>query len=102
LSLAFGDHTMRPHARSAVPIVHVGVNDAWIAVAEKVFPRGYGGTSSSFADWAAIPMNDAERAYLSIVEQLGPPLEQWVGPRCASVLRSGRKFEIEAFLNCPP
>jgi hypothetical protein len=27
LSLAFGDHAMRPHARSAVPIVHVGVND---------------------------------------------------------------------------
>jgi hypothetical protein len=102
LSLAFGDYTMRPHARSAVPIVHVGVNDAWLAAADKAFPRGYGGTSSSFDDWAAIAMSDVERRYLEVVEQLGPPLEQWVGPRCASVLRSGRKLEIDAFLNRPP
>jgi hypothetical protein len=102
LSLAFGDYTMRPHPRGAVPITHVGINDAWLIAAEKAFPTGYGGSALEFIEWASIPLTKDEQRYLAVVEGLCRPLEQWVGPRCASLLRSGRKLELEAFLNRPP
>jgi hypothetical protein len=94
LSLAFGGHRMRPR-KSAVPIVYAGINDAWLGAAEsatKIQPQ-------SFLDTGSIEMTDAEKRYLRVVEQLAPQLETWVGPRCAALLRSGRKIEMEAVLN---
>jgi hypothetical protein len=101
LSLAYGDHAMRPRSKSAVPIVHTGINDAWIAAAEKAWVSMEGSRSTSFIDFATIPMNVNERRYLHVVEQLGPPLEKWVGSRCAGLLRDGRKIEVEAILDLP-
>jgi hypothetical protein len=99
LGLAFGDYSMRPNPRTAVPLVHTGINDAWLAAAERAFradPRW-----SNMLEWVALPMTVAEQSYLTVLEQLGPPLEEWVGPRCASLLRGGKKIEVEAFLNSP-
>jgi hypothetical protein len=101
LSLAFGSHTMRPQPATAVPILHTGINDAWLDAAEAAWPRRGEWSSRSFLDCAAIAMEDEQRRYLEVVEQLGPPLETWVGPRCAALLRQGTKIEVEAFLNLP-
>jgi hypothetical protein len=99
LSLAFGDYSMRPNPRSAVPIVHAGINDLWLGAAERAFKADP--QWSNLLEWATIPMTAAERRYLAVVEKLGPPLEKWVGPRCASLLHGGKKIEVEALLNAP-
>jgi hypothetical protein len=98
LSLAYGDYRLRPRARSAVPIIHAGINDAWLDAAEAAMSSRHR-PLGSFPECIAIDMNEAEQHFLRILENVGPPLEKWVGPRCARLLRGGLKIELEGVLN---
>jgi hypothetical protein len=96
LSLAFGDYRFRPKRETAVPIVYAGISDDWLEAAERALLPSAGNARS--IDFAKIELNPIERRFLSLLERVGPPLEEWVGPRCAGLLRGGHKIELEALL----
>jgi hypothetical protein len=81
-------------ARMAAPRVHVayaGIDDAWIEQVEA-------GLAHRRLEHLLIPLDPGERALLLKLER-AIDLERLVGPRCAALLRGGRKLEIEGALN---
>jgi hypothetical protein len=99
LSLEYGGYRMRPSPRSAVPIVYAGINDAWIDAAEAALSSSRRRRSWPFPECVAIEMNGDEQRFLRTLEEVVPPLERWVGPRCARLLHAGMKIELEGVLN---
>jgi hypothetical protein len=69
-------------------VVHLGVNDALLAQLNANVP-----------DNCTIPLSPAECDAIELVEQVLPDLHELVGPRCAGVLHSRRKLEIEAVIS---
>lgn len=69
-------------------VVYLGVNDAMLLRLNANVPDNY-----------SIPLSPAECDAVELVEQVLPDVYELIGPRCAGILQSRRKLEIEAVIS---
>ena len=72
-------------ALAPTPINHVGVNDALWRALDSTMPENL-----------ALPLVDAELDAVAVLEDVLPNWVEIVGPSSATLLRSGRKLELES------
>ena len=93
LVLRSGDPDLRRPGRQALPITFAGIDDSWLELCEgHLLPRMRG-------ELPVIKMAGLELEHRDIVLHLAPWLLDLVGPRCADLLRSGMKLEVEGASN---
>jgi hypothetical protein len=91
-SLQSGGAPLRARASPAVPVVYAGIDDDWLSLCE----RRLGGRPLASV---CIRQDATEKKLLAQLVRHGVDLDAFVGPRCAALLRSGLKLEIEGASN---
>ncbi len=89
-ALIRGDPDLRRRKNREVPVKYLGVTDL---VLDIVFGR-----SATLQREATLPMAETELRHFQLIETLLPELEALIGSRSLSLLRSGKKLEVEAML----
>lgn len=72
---------------------YIGIDDEWMDLCERSLKPGL-----TF-DALLIHMATAEQEHFRVIEPLFPDMEEVIGSRAVSLLRSGRKLEIEGASN---
>jgi hypothetical protein len=91
-SLQSGGAPLRGRPAPAVPVTYTGIDDEWLEFCE----RRLGGRSLATV---CIRQDATEKKLLAGLVRAGVDLDALVGPRCAALLRSGLKLEIEGASN---
>jgi hypothetical protein len=90
-ALRAGSSTLRRNTRTAAPVFYAGIDDGWLAACERHATRGKRSM--------LIGMSDAEREHLAVLERSRVSVSEVAGPRCARLLASGWKLELEGASN---
>jgi hypothetical protein len=69
-------------------VVHLGVNDSYLAELQVDLPDSF-----------ILRCSPSERKSRSLLETVFPDLRATVGPRCAQLLKRGRKIELDAVVS---
>jgi hypothetical protein len=91
-SIQAGGAPPRGRAAPKVPVAYAGIDDEWLAICE----RRLGGRPLATV---CFRQDATERKLLAQLVRGGVDLDALVGPRCAALLRSGLKLEIEGASN---
>ena len=92
VALGAGGTPLRRSRRRPVPVQYAGIDDRWLDVCERHARQPPVATYT-------IRLSTRERDQLDALERVGLDLEATVGPRCAAILRTGYKLEIEGATN---
>lgn len=91
-SLRSGGAPLRARAAPALPVAYAGIDDEWVEICE----RRLGGRPLATV---CIRQDATEKKLLAQLVRGGIDLAALVGPRCAALLLSGLKLEIEGASN---
>ena len=93
LALRSGDSDLRRPAHRALALTYRGIDDRWLELCERhLLPRWKGALP-------LIKMSPLEQEHAELLIRLAPWLLELTGPRCAELLRSGMKLELEGACN---
>jgi hypothetical protein len=93
VALRCGDPDLKAPHRRALPITFGGIDDRWLELCERgLLPARKGALP-------LIRMSEIEQEHRDVLFSLAPWLEEQIGPRCAELLRSGLKLELEGASN---
>jgi len=93
LALRSGDPDLRRPAHRALELSYRGIDDRWLELCERhLLPRWKGALP-------LIKMSSLEQEHAELIIRLAPWLLELTGPRCAGLLRSGMKLELEGASN---
>lgn len=93
VALRCGDPDLRRPERQVLPISFCGIDDGWLRLCEQhLLPKWSGALP-------IIRMSRIELEHRDLILQLAPWLVEEVGARCAELLRSGLKIELEGASN---
>lgn len=93
LALRSGDPDIRNPVREALPIHYLGVDDAWLKLCQRQLLPKMNGYVPYFK------MSALELEHRDVLLKMAPWVLDLVGPKCAEMVRSGLKFELEGAAN---
>jgi len=92
VALGAGGTPLRRKRPRLVPVEYAGIDDRWLDACERHAHRPPVATYT-------IRLSTRERDQLAALQRAGLDLEATVGPKCAALLRTGYKLEIEGATN---
>ena len=91
-SLQSGGAPLRARAAPAVPVAYSGIDDGWLEICQRRL-------GSRPLATVCIRQDATEKKLLTELVRAGVDIDGLVGPKCAALLRSGIKLEIEGASN---